>query len=267
VGKAAGPDVGSGAFIARAPKGDKPGVIIANTDQTTVKIDAVDADNQTVTFEGQSEPVKVAKDVDLSSVKKGDQVSIRLTRGVALWVEKPQDAAQTAAGTIRPQGVGAAAGIGQADTTSATATVEAIDPEQRIVTLKTARGDTRKIQLGKEAINFDQIAVGDKVRATLAEEVAIAVSKGDAQTRVGDAAVIARAPRGAKPNVLIAESSQVKGKIQSIDAAGRTITLADADGKPRTIKAGPKIDLADLKAGDDVTARVTQALAIVVEKP
>jgi Cu/Ag efflux protein CusF len=248
----------SGAAIARAPKGDKPGIIIANTDATTAKIAAVDAAGHTVKLEGQDQPVKVASDVDLTGVKQGDEVTVRMTKGIALWVEKPEDGAQPAAARIVDEA---------AEVASATATVEAIDSEKRIVTLKTAKGETRKIHLGKEAVNFNQIAVGDKVRATLAEEVAIAVSKGGAAPGAGEGAVIARAPRGAKPGMVIAESTQVTGKIQSIDAEKRTITLAEADGKPKTIKAGQRVDLSELKAGDDITARVTQALAIVVEKP
>jgi hypothetical protein len=37
-------------------------------------------------------------------------------------------------------------------------------------------------------------------------------------------------------------------------------------GKP-TIKVGPKVNLDQLQTGDDVTLRVTDALAIRVEKP
>jgi hypothetical protein len=45
------------------------------------------------------------------------------------------------------------------------------------------------------------------------------------------------------------------------------ITLTEVGGQPKTIKVGSKVDISDLKAGDDITARVTQSLAIVVERP
>jgi hypothetical protein len=270
VGKAGSPSVGDGALIARAPRGNKPGIIIGRTEQVTAKVEAVDAANQTVTLsgvEGQSKPIKVSRDVDLSSIKAGDEVTLRLTRGVALWVQSPQDAAQPAAGVMGPQGGIAGAGLAGLEVATATATVDSVDRDKRTVTLKNESGQTRTIHLGKEAINFDQIQVGDKVRATLAEEIAISVSKGSAPPVAGDGALIARAPQGSKPGVLIADSAQVSGKIQSIDADKRTIALTDADGKSRTIKAGPNVNLSELSAGDTVTARVTQALAIVVEKP
>src|SRR5262245_22661064 len=261
-----------GAIIARAPKGDKPGVIISGTERITATVEAVDPAARTVTLvgvDGQTKPIQVAKDVDLSSVKKGDDVTVQLTKGVALWVQSPEDAARPAAGVMGPGGAGAdvTGGLAGLEVATKTATVEAIDKETRTITLKTESGQTRQIPLGKEVINFDQIAVGDKVRATLAEEVAIAVSKGGALPDAEEGTLIARAPRGEKPGILIADSTQVTGKIQSVDADKRTITLTDADGKPRTVKAAPRVNLSELSAGDSITARVTQALAIVVEKP
>ena len=148
-----------------------------------------------------------------------------------------------------------------------TATVEAIDPATRMVTLKNAQGETKSIHLGKAAINFDKIAVGDKVRATLAEEVAVDISKGGMPPSADESSAVVLAPKGAKPGMLIADTDQITGKVQSIDADKRTITFAQADGTPKTVKAGQKVNLSDLKPGDDITARVTQALAIVVEKP
>ena len=66
---------------------------------------------------------------------------------------------------------------------------------------------------------------------------------------------------------MIADSVTVTGKIKSIDNDKRTITLAEPDGTSRQFKAAPMVKLAELKEGDDITARVTHALAIIVEKP
>jgi arginine repressor len=270
VGKAGAPNDAAGKMIALAPKGAKPGAVIVDTEQMTDKIDSVDAANHTVTLQGisgKAQTMDVARDVDLSAVQKGDDVVVRCTKGVAMIDEGAAAAAeaQPAAAAVKP-GDTTPGGLAVAGAT-ATATVESIDAEKRLVTLKAADGATKVIHLGKECINFDQIQVGDQVRATLAEEVAVAVSKGGAIPEAGEGALVARAPKGEKPAILIADSAQVTGKIDSVDADKRTITLTDADGKSRTIKAGAKVDISQLKAGDDVTARVTQALAIVVQKP
>ena len=49
---------------------------------------------------------------------------------------------------------------------------------------------------------------------------------------------------------------------------GTKADAAPAGGeKPRTVKVGREVDLSQLKAGDEVSARITEAMAIVVEKP
>ena len=60
-------------------------------------------------------------------------------------------------------------------------------------------------------------------------------------------------------HALITDTDQITGKIQSIDADKHTITFTQADGTAKTVKAGQKVNLSDLKPGDDITARVTQA--------
>ncbi len=148
-----------------------------------------------------------------------------------------------------------------------TATVESVDPATRMVTSRPPKGETKSIHLGKEAVNFDQIKAGDKVRAILADEIAISVSKGGPAPSDDEGGVIMLAPKGDKPGMLIADTDQISGKIQSIDTDKRMITFTQADGTSKTVKAGRKVDISQLKAGDDITARVTEALAIVVEKP
>ena len=71
--------------------------------------------------------------------------------------------------------------------------------------------------------------------------------------------------KGAKPGLLLSETDEVTGKIDSVDPSSHTIKLTDADGQTRTLRTAPRVDLSDLKAGDDVTARVTRVVAIKVE--
>jgi hypothetical protein len=263
VGKSGSPGIAEGLMIARSPKGAKPGVLICETVKLSDKVDSVDAQKHTVTLqgvEGKPQTFKVAPDVDLSAVKPGDEVVVRCTKGLALMVEKPMAEAQPAAIKIKPGEAGVAI-----EAMTRTATVESIDPAKRMVTLKGSEGETRTIHLGKECINFDQIKVGDQVKATLAEEVAVGVSKAGAPPSADAGVVVARAPAGSKPGMIIAETVDVTAKIDSVDAQARTITLTAADGKSRTIKVGPNVDLSTLTGGDDVTVQCTQALAILVE--
>ncbi|MGH7177365.1 MAG: hypothetical protein ACREJC_08300, partial [Tepidisphaeraceae bacterium] len=264
VGKPGSPSIDDGLMIARAPKGSKPGVLICEITSINDKIVSIDAQNRTVTLkgiEGKPQTFKVAPDVDLSNVKAGDELVVRCTSGLALMVEKPAEP-QLAAGKIKP---GDAEMAIEAITT--TATVESIDATNRLVTLKGSQGGTRTIHLGKECINFDQIKVGDKVKATLAEAMAVAITKAGGPPSADLGMLVARAPAGSKPGVIIADTDQITSKLEAIDAESRTVALIGPDGKTRKMRVGSNVDLSALKIGDDVVVKCTQALAIVVEAP
>ena len=63
----------------------------------------------------------------------------------------------------------------RAQSVEARATVTAIDPATRTVTLKNEKGETFPVQAGSAVKNFDQIKVGDIVKATYTESIAFQV--------------------------------------------------------------------------------------------
>jgi len=76
-----------------APKGEKPGGVVARTVELTGTIESVDAQKHTITLTGPAGNVRTFQ-VDpsvknLDQVKKGDQVVLRYTESVALSVVKP----------------------------------------------------------------------------------------------------------------------------------------------------------------------------------
>ena len=150
---------------------------------------------------------------------------------------------------------------------TATSKVTAVDPAERTVTLNNADGVTNTYKLGKKIRNFDQIKVGDDVKATLLESVAVTVSKSSAPPDASGGDLVAVAPKGAMQGVIMAKTRQITAKIASVDTQARTVTVEGPAGGTPTIKVGPKVNLDELQKGDDVTLRVTDALAIRVEKP
>ena len=148
-----------------------------------------------------------------------------------------------------------------------TAKVTAVDPAKRTVTLVNPNGITNTYELGKKVRNFDQIKVGDEVKATLLEAVAVAVSKSNAAPDASGRDLVAVAPKGAMPGVIMAKTRQISAKIVSLDSEARTVTVEGPAGGTPTIKVGPKVNMNELQKGDDVTLRVTDALALRVEKP
>jgi hypothetical protein len=78
--------------VALAPAGARPGSVIVDTEQVTVKIIGVDAAKYKVTFElpdGTTKTVKSDKKVDVSKLHPGDNVTVLISEGFAVTVEKP----------------------------------------------------------------------------------------------------------------------------------------------------------------------------------
>jgi hypothetical protein len=147
------------------------------------------------------------------------------------------------------------------------ATVESVDYANRAVTLQGPTGAIGTYRLSSEVVNFDQIKAGDKVKATLIESMAVFVGSSDVQPSVDAIQTVALAPRGEKPGMVAANTAEVVARIGSIDAVNRVVTLIGVAEVPRALAVGPDVNLANVRVGDKVMVRYTEAMAIVVEKP
>jgi len=79
-------------LVALAPKGAKPGGIMAATTQLSATVTAIDTEHRQATLQfedGTARTVAVRDDVDLSKRKIGDKVVIRTTESLAIQVQKP----------------------------------------------------------------------------------------------------------------------------------------------------------------------------------
>jgi hypothetical protein len=91
IGKGAPPSDVAAAGVALAPVGYKPAGEFVDTTQVTAKVTEVDAKQHKVTLQfadGTSKKVKVGKKVDLAAVPVGTDVTVQLTEGLAISVEK-----------------------------------------------------------------------------------------------------------------------------------------------------------------------------------
>jgi len=151
-------------------------------------------------------------------------------------------------------------------TVKVTATVTAIDQVKRKATLQGPDGKRFTVQVGRQAVNFDQVRVGDQVTATLTQKVVVSLDDKSASSGEGAAAAVARAPEGGQPGGEAAETIQATGKIVAIDPENRKVTVQFENGDTQTFAARPDTDLSRLKLGDREVLRVTEMTAIWVEK-
>lgn len=153
------------------------------------------------------------------------------------------------------------------DALTGTATVQSINAADRTVVLQHPDGSTTSYECGPDVRNFDQIKVGDQVAATVAESVAIVLIKGGVPPAAGTASAIVRSPLGAKPGGRIVDTVGFTAKILDVDYPARIVTLQTVDGKKRTVKVGPDVNLGYVNPGDDVGVKITRAFAISVQSP
>ena len=172
------------------------------------------------------------------------------------------------------------------DTIEISARVTAIDYESRVATLEMPDGEARTITVGPEAVNFDQVEVGDIVKASVTQELVVGLMPehdvaldGDAVKSLGYVAtddveplpdgtvgIVALASRGSQPGGMVGMTTQVTATVIAIDEKNRTATLEAADGRIRTLPVRDDIDLSKHKVGEKVVFQATEMIAISVEK-
>lgn len=152
-------------------------------------------------------------------------------------------------------------------TEEVSAKVIEIDHAKRTAILQAADGETFAAKVGEGAVNFDQVAVGDMVIVTLTEELVVFLDEEGAAPIDSSSSALATAPQGAQPGGIVVATNQVTGTVTAIDLEQRTATLQFKDGSTKTLPVRDDIDLTQRKVGDQVVFRLTEKLAISVEKP
>jgi Cu/Ag efflux protein CusF len=83
---------GAAGMVMLAPIGEKPGGVLANTEEITARVEVIDLKNRKATLrfpDGTTKTFKVRPDVDMTKHSVGDEVVFRTTESVAVSVEKP----------------------------------------------------------------------------------------------------------------------------------------------------------------------------------
>ena len=145
--------------------------------------------------------------------------------------------------------------------------VTAVDTAKRTVTLEGPNGRVATVN-AKNARNLDQVKVGDTVKIRYAEELAIYVRKADAAPQATEAKAVELAPKGQKPGGVVADTVEITANVEAIDYQTRAIALKGPLGNIRIFKVGDAVErFNEIKVGDQVVIRVTEAIALAVVKP
>jgi hypothetical protein len=152
------------------------------------------------------------------------------------------------------------------ETHKLTATVTAVDGPNRKVTLLGQDGKTTTLKCGPDVLNFDQIHVGNIVKATVTAELTVAMANAATAPADSTTTLVALAPKGAKPGAVMAETQHYTATVTAINLKRHQATLRFPDGSTRTFTVREDVDLTQRKVGEEVAFRVVVAVAIALEK-
>ena len=130
------------------------------------------------------------------------------------------------------------------------ATVQAIDSGARTITLAGPDGMTMTYKAGFKVKRFDEVRVGDKVKATVTQDLAVYVLE-----------------NGRMPDGATAESLGVRGRVLLVDPSYRLLTVQYANGSSQTFKPSLQTKLKEMQPGDSVVVKPAELTAIKVKNP
>jgi hypothetical protein len=154
----------------------------------------------------------------------------------------------------------------ESQTATATAVVQAIDLQTREVTLMDQDGKTFSFVASDEVRNLPQVKVGDTVKVTYTESIAIDVKRGEDTAPAASAGTsVESAPAGAKPGGTVAGTVTVSARIVALDRQTSHVTLQGPQGNFRVVQVKDPKKLENVQVGDMVYATYTESVGISVE--
>jgi hypothetical protein len=174
--------------------------------------------------------------------------------------------------TFQQEGGGVAyGGETLTDMVTTTNTVVSIDAAQRQIVMRQPDGNIVTYRAGREIANLSDFKVGDPVKATVIEQLGIAVVGSGKLPEPGKppapAPVMVRARNGTVLTSMPLTVLQFKAVVVEMNPYQRQVVVQTSDGQRRAFHIRPNMDLGDLKVGDDVAVQATEAMAIELEKP
>ncbi len=148
-----------------------------------------------------------------------------------------------------------------------TATVTAVDPKTRMITLRDVDGETAvTFKASQEMRNLEQLKVGDRVTVEYYESVAIQVQPpGDPVNDVR--AAVDRAEPGDKPGGVLAQHTTITAIVEKLDKKNSMATLRGQKGDLQTITVRDPKKLANVNVGDRVVITYTEIVTAAVRAP
>jgi hypothetical protein len=147
---------------------------------------------------------------------------------------------------------------------SVTATIEAIDQTNRIVTLKGPGGNLVDTYVDDSYKRFNDLKVGDQVQAQYYESLAMNIRKpGDPAPTAGVKESVT--PREGAPGATVARQLTASVTVTALDPQVPSISVKGPKGNVFSMRVQDPKRLEGVKVGDTIDVTYTQAMLIAVD--
>ncbi len=152
------------------------------------------------------------------------------------------------------------------DVTVIKGTVESIDQQNRVLTVKDSKGKFVTVDVPEGAKKFSQLKVGDKISVRYYDTVTVRLkAPGEAAVDSSSAALTPAA--GKELTGTAAKQRTITAVIQEIDPKVPSISFAGPNGWKYSRRVADKKILEKVKVGDRVDFTWTEAVLVDVESP
>jgi hypothetical protein len=153
-------------------------------------------------------------------------------------------------------------------TETSTAVVQAVDLETRRVTLRGEDGKDFSFIASEEVRNLPQVQVGDTVKVTYTESLAIDVKREGGTPTMTESTGSSSTEQGDRPAGTASDTVTVSAVITDIDRASNPnrVTLKGPEGNYKVVEVKDPKKLENVQVGDMVHATYTESIGVAVEK-
>jgi hypothetical protein len=144
--------------------------------------------------------------------------------------------------------------------------ITAVDAAARTVSIKGPQGNIGDYAVDPSVRNLEQVKVGDRVQLDYRAAVGLALVKGgDGIREKVEADSTATSKDGAKPGGAVLKTTTIVANVLSVDKKRKLVKLQGPEGRVVDVQVrDPKV-LKEVKANDQVVAKVTESVAINVK--
>ena len=146
-----------------------------------------------------------------------------------------------------------------------TATIEAIDKANRLVTLKGPKGNSVQVKAPDQMEGFNTLRVGDQVSATYFEAMAVSVRKPGDPVPSPDPMTTLKRKQGT-PGSETRRQQTFTVTIDAIDPKAPSVRVKGPEGRVETFPVRDAKQLQNLKVGDTVDVTYYESLLIKVAR-